>query len=137
MSTESWTYLGVRVDDKGKPIHAWRDSARVTRLFTALKASVVGGGYSLDVEHKDGDGVVVSPSTMKFMGVHAPDADVIQLEHKAAQKRLEAARLERSGSRHDALEEAIAPLLELAGRTKSHASKAALVDYVTRRIYSR
>lgn len=133
--TETWVYLGTRLDRDKKAVHAWRDNDGETRIFGKLKAAVVGGGYTIDVERRDDGGVTVSPSTLSYIGACAADLDAIVLEHRAALKALEAARLERSTARRDVLEDAIAPLLELASRTQSHAGKAALVEYVTRRIY--
>jgi type VI protein secretion system component VasF len=53
-----------------------------------------------------------------------------------AQTRIEALRAERAAARRNALDEAIAPLLELAAALRTGAQRDALAAYVIRKLHS-
>lgn len=135
MAEETWTYLGKRLNAEQKPVHVWRDHEGQERVFNAkLKGDVVGGRYSLDVERHDDGSVSVKPS-LTYVGTD-PDRVAIVLEAKGWSAKAERKALERSVARRDVLDEAIQPLLAVAAKARSHDAKAAIVEYVARRIYS-
>ena len=57
-------------------------------------------------------------------------------EHTTAQTRIETLRVERGDARRNALDEAIAPLLELAAPLRTGAQRDALAAYVIRKLHN-
>ena len=60
----------------------------------------------------------------------------LRTEHTLAQTRIAALRAERDAARRNALDEAIAPLLELAAPLRTGARRDALAAYVIRKLHS-
>lgn len=129
---ESWTYLGAFRGDKTATVHGWRDRLERVYYFAKVKAPVVGGVYEVRVR-RGSDAVSVVGTVGRFVGV-ADDRDVLTLEAQDRATELESDRLQRRLARDDALEDAVAPLVALAARTKSYGARQALIAYVTRRI---
>jgi hypothetical protein len=66
----------------------------------------------------------------------APPAAPCGPEHTLAHTQVEASRAERDAARRNALDEALAPLLELAGGLRTGAQRDALAAYVIRKLHN-
>jgi hypothetical protein len=132
---ETWTYAGVRVLD-GKRQHAWLDPTGEELLFARTGGSMaVGSHYTAQVIRRD-DGRITLRGTPIYAGSAAGEATRLALwaKHTAAQTRLELIRAERNAARRNALDEALAPLLEVAAGLRTGAERDALAAYILRRI---
>jgi hypothetical protein len=132
---ERWTYAGVRVLD-GKRQHAWLDPTGEELLFARTGGSMaVGSHYTAQVIRRD-DGRITLRGTPIYAGSAAGEATRLALwaKHTAAQTRLELIRAERNAARRNALDEALAPLLEVAAGLRTSAERDALAAYILRRI---
>jgi hypothetical protein len=136
---ETWTYAGVRVLD-GKRQHAWLDPGGEELLFSRTGGSMaIGSHYTAQVIRRD-DGTIALRGTPVYAGSAAGSAAdqatrrVLQAEHTAAQTRLELIRAERNAARRNALDEALAPLLEVAAGLRTSAERDALAVYILRKI---
>jgi hypothetical protein len=133
---ETWTYAGVRVSSDGKREHAWLDASGEERFFRRTGASMaVSSHYTVQVTRRD-DGTITIHGTPVYAGPAADEATRRGLwaEHTAAQTRLELIRAERNAARRNALDEALAPLLEVAAGLRTSAERDALAVYILRRI---
>ena len=111
-----WTYGGVRVGKDGKRVHAWLDTSGEELLFSRTGARMaVGSQYTVSVSRHDE--TITLHRTPAHAGSAADEATrrAVWTEHTVAQTRLEMIRAERNDARRSALDEALAPLLELAG----------------------
>ena len=132
---ERWTYAGVRVLD-GKRQHAWLDPTGEELLFSRTGGSMaIGSHYTAQVIRRD-DGRTILRGTPVYAGPAADETTRrrLQAEHTAAQTRLELIRGERNAARRNALDEALAPLLEVAAGLRTSAERDALAVYILRRI---
>ena len=132
---ELWTYGGVRVSSRGQRVYAWIDQVGEELWFpkTGTRAAV-GSQYKVTV--KRADGVTSIIGTPQYAG-RACDDDLrrqLWAQHSAAATRLELIRAERSDARRNALDEAVAPLLEIARTLRTTAERDALAVYVIRKI---
>jgi hypothetical protein len=96
--------------------------------------AAVGSQYKVTVK-RDG-GVTSIIGTPQYAG-RARDDDLrrqLWAQHSAATTRLELIRAERNDARRNALDEAIAPLLEIARTLRTTAERDALAVYVIRKI---
>jgi hypothetical protein len=136
-ATETWTYAGVRVGKGGRRVHAWLDADGEELLFTRTGARMaVGSHYTVSVTRHQT--TITLHGTPAYAGMTADAATrrACWAEHTVAQTRLEMIRAERSAARRSALDEALAPLLELAGPLRTGAERDALAAYVLRKIHS-
>jgi hypothetical protein len=137
--TETWTYGGIRVDEDGKKRHAWVDPAGEEHWFarTGGGRMAVGSHYTARVTRRDDGGITVY-GTPEYAGSQAGQAarQALWTSHTLAQARIEALRAERDAARRNALDEAIAPLLELAAPLRTGAQRDALAAYVIRKLHS-
>jgi len=133
---ERWTYAGVRVSSDGKRQHAWLDPSGKELLFRQGRGpTAVGSHYTAQVIRRD-DGRIILRGTPLYAGSAADEATrrALWAEHIAAQTRLELIRAERNAARRNALDEALAPLLEVAAGLRTSAERDALAVYILRRI---
>ena len=131
---ETWTYAGVRVSTEGKRQHAWLDPSGEELLFRRAGGSMaVGSHYTALVIRRD-DGSIALRGTPVYVGSAADEATRRGLwaEHTTAQTRLELLRAERNAARRNALDEALAPLVEVAAGLRTSAERDALAVYVLR-----
>jgi hypothetical protein len=137
-ATETWTYGGIRADKDGKKWHAWIDPAGEDHWFARVGGSrtAVGSHYTVRVTRRDG-GAVTLHGTPEYAGTQAGQEARAALwtEHTLARTRIEALRAERDAARRNALDEALAPLLELAAPLRTGAQRDALAAYVIRRLH--
>jgi hypothetical protein len=132
---EVWTYGGLRAGARGTRVHAWIDETGEELWFpkTGARASV-GARYKVSVRRRDG-----TTSLVGVPGYTGRSADEqlrrrLWAEHTTAATRLELIRAERSDARASALDEALAPLLELARGLRTNAERDALAVYVLRKL---
>ena len=99
----------------------------------------VGSHYTAWVTRRD-DGGITLHGTPEYAGSQASQETRAALwtEHTLAQTRIESLRAERDDARRNALDEAIAPLLELelAAPLRTGAQRDALAAYVIRKLHS-
>lgn len=136
--TETWTYGGIRADKGGKKWHAWVDQAGEEHWFAKAGGRMaVGSRYTAQVTRPDGRAITLH-GTPEYAGSQAgrQTRAALQTAHTLAQTRIEALRAERDAARRNALDEAIAPLLELAAPLRTGAQRDALAAYVIRKLHS-
>jgi hypothetical protein len=138
-AAETWAYGGIRADKAGKRWHAWLDAAGQEHWFARTGGSrmAVGSHYTLRVTRRD-DGAITLHGTPEYARSQADEATrrTLWTEHTLAQTRIESLRAERDAARRSALDEAIAPLLELAAPLRTGAQRDALAAYVIRKLHS-
>jgi hypothetical protein len=131
---ETWTYAGVRVSRDGKRRHAWLDPSGEELTSSRTGGSMaVGSHYTVTVTRSD---KVIIHGTPVYAGSAAGQATrrALWAEHTAAQTRLELIRAERNAARRNALDEALAPLVELAAGLRTSAERDAFAVYVLRQL---
>ena len=136
--TETWTYGGIRADKDGRKWHAWVDPAGEEHWFARTGGRMaVGSHYTARVTRRDDGGVTLHGSP-EYAGSQAGQETRAALwtEHTLAQTRIESLRAERDDARRNALDEAIAPLLELAAPLRTGAQRDALAAYVIRKLHN-
>jgi len=137
--TEMWTYGGIRADKDGKRWHAWVDAAGEEHWFARTGAGrmAVGSHYTAQVTRREGGGITLH-GTPEYAGSQAGQETRAALwtEHTLAHTRIEALRAERDAARRYALDEALAPLLDLAAPLRTGAQRDALAAYVIRKLHS-
>lgn len=135
---ETWAYAGVRIDSKGKRIHAWRDPAGgKLRLWPDRGSFVIGGLYEVKIDRRD-DGMYRSGSPVYAGGRYEDTAEVTrwQVESEAAERRLRSEAAERKAKKDGGpVDEACRPLCELARGLHNFEDVDRLVNSVRRRIY--
>ena len=135
-AAETWTYGGIRAGKDGKRRHAWLDPGGEELLFASAGGRpAIGSLYTARVTRGD-DGITLH-GTPEYTGSQADQAArrALWTAHTLAQTRLETLRAERDAARRSALDEALAPLLELAAPLRTGAQRDALAAYVLRRIH--
>ena len=136
--TETWTYGGIRADKDGKKWHAWVDPAGEEHWFARTGSRMaIGSCYTAHVTRRD-DGGISLHGTPEYAGSQADGETRAALwtAHTLAQTQIEALRAERDAARRSALDEAIAPLLELAAPLRTGAQRDALAAYVIRKLHN-
>ena len=122
---------------EGKRLHAWIDSAGEEHWFSRTGTRMaVGSHYTVQVSRHDG--TLTLHGTPEYAGSAADEATrrALWTEHTLAQTRLESIRAERDAARRNALDEALAPLLELAAPLRTSAQRDALAAYVIRKLHN-
>lgn len=136
-ATETWTYGGVRVGKGGKRLHAWLDASGEELLFSRTGARMaVGSQYTVSVSRHDETITLHGAPAYASSAAGEATRRAVWAAHTVAQTRLEMIRAERSAARRSALDEALAPLLELAGPLRTSAERDALAAYVLRKLCS-
>lgn len=133
---EVWTYHGRRAH-QGKRLSAWLDAHGRQRLYVKLPALGIGGKYTIAVR-RDGDRVYVHGEP-RYTGQRADETTRRHLEalDVIAAAELATAARDRNDARRKALDDAIAPLAELAGKLAFGHERDALLAHVIRRITAR
>ena len=95
----------------------------------------VGSHYTVQVSRHDG--TLTLHGTPGYAGTRAGQDTrrALWTEHTVAQTRIETLRAERNAARQSALDEAVAPLLELAAPLRTGAQRDALAAYVLRKLH--
>lgn len=133
-AAELWTYGGVRVGRAGKRVHAWITPGGEELWYTRFGAAAVGSQYTVTVTRHDAKNIV--HGNPEYSGPADPGTRRdLQAAHAIAQARLAGIRAERSDARRSALDQAIAPLLEIAGPLRTSAERDALAAYVIRKLH--
>jgi hypothetical protein len=133
---ETWTYGGIRAGKDGKRRYAWLDPGGDELLFASTGGRpAIGSLYTARVTRTD-SGITLH-GTPEYTGSQAsPETrQALWAKHTLAQTRLETLRAERDAARRNALDEALAPLLELAAPLRTGAQRDALAAYVIRKLH--
>ncbi|HLJ99128.1 MAG TPA: hypothetical protein VKU39_04380 [Streptosporangiaceae bacterium] len=134
-AAELWTYGGVRAGNGGKRVHAWIDPAGEELWFARTGAAAIGSHYTVSVTRRE-DGITLHGKPA-YAGSDAEPGTcrALRAADAVAQATLAGLRAERSAARRNALDEAIAPLAELAGSLRTGAERDALAAYVIRKLH--
>jgi hypothetical protein len=134
---ETWTYGGVRVGARHTRVHAWIDPAGEELWFPKAGAhAAVGSRYTVSVRRSAGTTSIIG--VPEYAG-RSPDDGLRQrlwAAHTAATTWLQMIRDQRNDAKHSALDQAIAPLLDLARTLRTSAERDALAAYVIRKLHT-
>jgi hypothetical protein len=138
-AAETWTYGGVRADKHGKKWHSWLDAAGEDHWFarTGGGTMAIGSRYTLRVTRRD-DGGITLHGIPEYAGSEADQVtrQGLWAQHAVAQAQIEARRAERDAGRRNALDEALAPLVDLARSLRTGAQRDALTAHVIRKLHN-
>jgi hypothetical protein len=128
-----WTYAGRRILG-GKRSYAWQDAQGQEMYFKKTTAHTIGGRYTVSVE-REGDRVSIS-STPRYTGqqVDAETHREMEALDIAAAATLAAQARDRNDARRKALDDAIQPLADIAGKLTFGNERDAFLAYVIRRL---
>jgi hypothetical protein len=118
------------------PGNCWNSAGEEHWFACTGSRMAVGSHYTAQVTRRDGG--ITLHGTPEYAGSQADREARAALwtEHTMAQTRIETLRAERDAARRNALDEAIAPLLDLAAPLRTSAQRDALAAYVIRKINS-
>lgn len=134
-TVERWTCAGTRVTDDGKKSTAWVVPDGTFITYSEKSSFVLGGGYDVEVSREDdhtwrkgrpqyaGSGNATDEQRARFAVLSA----------EAEQELARAAR-ERKAKGHDALAEAMEPLVKYAKACRTRSQRAALIADVIDRL---
>jgi hypothetical protein len=131
---EQWVYMGVHPTAAGT--HLWRTPNNEQLAYKKLTSRAIGGVHTLRVERKDDHIYVLGGDVPRWSGEFAEDSAAIQLQAASREDALRIKRLMNNTSRMQTIDDALAPLLEIASSLPIHTDRDTLVQYVTRRIYA-
>jgi hypothetical protein len=135
--TETWTYGGIRAGKDGKKWHTWIDPAGEEHWFARTGSRMaVGSHYTAQVTRRDGGITLHGTPEYARSQADGETRAALWTAHTLAQTQIETLRAERDAARRNALDEALAPLLELAAPLRTGAQRDALTAYVIRKINS-
>lgn len=132
-SDEEWVFLGPSPAEAG--VYRWRDGNGELLAYDKFKARVFGGIYTVKVLRTPPDGVRVR-LTNTFTGRRAEDCAIIEVQALRVEDSWRIKRLEANAKRTANIDEAIAPLLELAASLPIMSDRGALLHYVTGKVYA-
>jgi hypothetical protein len=136
-TVETWTCEGRRWSQhRAKLYTVWRRPNGEDATFIKVDG-VLGSQYEVTISEPDG--TLTLHGTPRYLGP-APDLDsaqraVWELAEKQARTDQETHRLQASERRRSEIDQALEPLLAVAGRVRGYSSRKALADYVTARLY--
>ncbi len=129
---ERWVFLG---QSPSKPnSFRWRDEAGQVLHFGKVKGRIPGGIYTVQV-HRCGAEDMSAMQDPSWTGERAEDAAAIQLTAKRVEDAHRRKAMEKNTSRMADIDEALAPLLELAAPLLT-ADRETLLAYVTRKVWA-
>lgn len=135
---ERWAYGGVRMLTSGKLGHAWHpdggDGPELLYPYKRGERHVVGSIYTQRVARKDERVVLFGEPRYTGDKVDEGKRQQWTLKHFAAQNLLESRQREANELRRTALDDAVAPLQEIARKCVSNAQRDALLSYVIRKL---
>lgn len=130
--TITLTYLGRRWNGT-KVVHGWQDRGGEDRLY-AMAGQVIGGKYTVEV---DETGTKVYPATLSYIGLRSFDQDQVALweaEDQEVRRTASRQKAERAAARDSRLDDALEPLLALAGKARTRYQAQALAHAASERI---
>jgi hypothetical protein len=129
---ERWTFAGVRANGTVKQ-YAWIDPSGEELWYKPHGTPAIGMIYETHVMR---DGKSVRRTDPRPTGQINHDVDRLALEAQdvIARRRLADITAERRAKGNTALDEALAPLLEISRKLTSHADREAFAAMITRRI---
>lgn len=95
----------------------------------------VGSHYTIQVSRHEGTITLHGPPAYAGSAAGEATRRALWAEHTVAQTRLEMIRAERKAAHRNALDEALAPLLEVAAPLRTSAERDALAAYVLRKLH--
>lgn len=135
---ERWVCAGVRVFEGSKRMMAWQRPEETGRLRYFDDKGVhwvTGGIYRVSVSDGE-EGRVIRHGEPSYVALHGDEELRAQLraEEHAAKAALEALARERRDAKSDALEDAMLPLLRIAGKMRTRAQRDAFTAHVINRL---
>lgn len=131
--TETWIYAGRSYATK-KMLHLWVTPEGRTVAFAKLPGLAIGSVYEVVCE-RDGEGRAIVVGDPLFLRGETDDRKAEWQARDAAHAALQARdRAERNAAKHDAVEEALKPLLGIASTLRTGAEKDAFAANVVRRL---
>lgn len=135
---EAWTYLGRRFDaGQRKMYYAWMQPDGKEGHFSKTKGLVIGGIYSVLVNRKDDDSVSVYANPGPQFTNQTVDDErraLMEAQDREAYNEQQRTAAEKRHAASSPLSEALAPLVELAGKTRSYQDLRALQAVVHEKI---
>ena len=138
-AAEQWRWMGARIGKDGKQSNLWLDAKGRERWFPVKRTTEggqPGGWYTAEVTRAEGETVTLHGRPEFARAAERGDEDAARwaAEDRVARVEMRRLALERSARRRDPLDEALAPLLEIAARLRTGNERDALGVYVLRRI---
>ena len=136
--TETWTYGGIRADKDGKKWHAW--PTRPAKSTGSPAPAIAGWPSAAATPPRSpaataGRSPCTAPPSTPVPARPGNPRRLVDRAHPGPDPdRVPARRAD--AARRDALDEAFAPLLELAGPLRTGAQRDALAAYVIRKLHS-
>jgi hypothetical protein len=139
-ATETWRWMGERHAGDGTRNNCWQDAGGQTRWFAAkarTAGAAVGGYYTARVRHHDdGQGLTLNGLPVFDRAAEPGDAmaDLWRAEDRATKARASARTRERAAAKANELDDALAPLLAICRKLRTHADQEALMMLVLRKM---
>ena len=135
---ETWTRAGVRVGTSGKRVTCWvRPGGKTTvSLVTKRGTSAVGGRYAFKVTYGPDSSLTGIWGPLHYVDRDPDDEKVAawRAHEVAAETHFAREAAERKAKAEDPLDEALAPLVEIARTLRTGADRDAFASYIIRRV---
>lgn len=131
----TFVYIGRRLNEKSKVIHAWLLGEREV-YYDKVAGQVVGGIYAMNAVVDDTN-LSVYRSTMRYTGQKVDDVDQVaawQLADQHARTTAAEAAAERRHAKSTELDAALAPLVAVVRKVRTVAEARALAKVVADKI---
>jgi hypothetical protein len=128
---ERWTYTGRRRGAKNLTYYAWIDKSGEDRWYRKLRASVIGGIYTVEVD-RSSENVSVYPASLQYTGdrVEPEKRADWELRDRTLMVTIERERLEKKHAGESEFDKAMAPLRQLYAQQRTWSQRAALTAMV-------
>lgn len=135
-ATETWVYAGRRVGKGNKQAYAWIDPTGKELWYgQGFQGTVIGGRYDVQVDRASANtSVFGKPSYVGRTFIEDQRLVEWQAKHEAANALLAAASRERSDAKRNALDGALAPLMDVARSLRTQSEKDAFIAHVIRKL---
>jgi hypothetical protein len=134
---ETWTCAGVRVGGSGKRVMCWvRPDGKIVSLFSKRGSNAIGGRYAFKVTYGP-DGELTGIWGPLHYVDRDPDNEKIagwRAQEVAAEAHFAREAAERKAKSEDPLDEALAPLVEIARTLRTGAARDAFAAHIIRRV---
>lgn len=132
---ETWRYMGRREGQSGTVYGSWQVPDRPRALLFKGAGYVIGAWYDVRVTRSP-EGVTMHGTPEYARTDHSDPCAEWEMADKQVQVKAHRRTLERNAKRRGAVDEALAPLLELAAvMSSSYAAQEALVGYVRHQLH--
>ncbi len=136
--TEEWVYGGLRMNARGKRVHAWLDSTDRDKAnghwYADTGNFVIGGIYTVTVDRSND---ALSRSRPVYTGDRVSSDWIrdLELADSVTRRRLAEQALERRDAKTSELETLLAPIGQFAATLRTNSEREALVSILTRTVY--